>query len=62
MDAGEHLGPVIEARMSEQIADRSRHPGLVVPCAEDDAREPREHDRAGAHCARLEGDVQRAIA
>ena len=46
--------------MAQQIADRARHPRLVIPRAEHHAIEPREHDGARAHRARLERDVQRA--
>jgi hypothetical protein len=60
-DARDDLGTVIEARVAEEVAYRPRHAGLLIPGTEDDAAEPREHDRARTHGAGLERHHQRAV-
>jgi hypothetical protein len=60
-NAGEHLGSVIETRVTEQVAHGSGHSCFLVPSTEHDARDAGEHDRARAHRAGLERHVQRAL-
>src|SRR5439155_5078980 len=59
-DAARHLEPVVQARVAAEIAERSDEARLRVVRAEAEARDPREHDRAGAHRARLERHVESA--
>jgi len=56
----ENFRAMIEARMPQQIGDGASHSRLVVPCAKHHAIHAREQNRAGAHRARLERDIQRA--
>ena len=49
---------MVEPRVAEHVEHASRRAGLRVGRAEDDARHAPEHDRPGAHRARLEGDVE----
>src|ERR1035437_2674546 len=59
-DASLHFRRVIEFWIAQQIPHRPRHPRLLIPCPEPPAIQPREHDRARAHRARLEGHVEGA--
>ena len=43
-----------------RLPERAREPRLRIRRAEHDAVDPREHDGAGAHRARLQRDVERA--
>src|SRR2546423_2960620 len=58
--AGEELRPMIESRMTKQVADRAGHPCLVVPRAEDHPIQTCEPDRTRPHRARPERHVERA--
>lgn len=51
---------MVEPRVAEEVAKRSRHARLVVPRTEYHTVEPREDDRPGTHRAGLQGHVQRA--
>ena len=51
-------GPVVQARLGEDVEHRPGGARLRVGRAVDDARHAREHDRARAHRARLERHVQ----
>ncbi len=51
-------GRWFSARLAEHVEDRAGGTGLGVAGAEDDARDPGQDDRAGAHRAGLEGDVE----
>src|SRR3990170_4896423 len=53
---------VIELWLFEQLRDRDHSARFVVRRAEDDQGHAREHDRAGAHRARLDRHVERAVA
>src|SRR5690348_10241413 len=52
---------MIQLPMADDVTDRTSHAGFLIPRTEYQSIEPREDDRAGAHRARLEGYVQRAI-
>lgn len=52
---------MIQSGMPQQIADRSSHTRLLIPCAEDHPLHARQHDRAGAHCAGFECDIEGAV-
>jgi len=52
---------MIETRMTEQVADGSRHPCFLVPRAEYDSLHSGENYCPGAHCARLQRHVERAV-
>ena len=51
---------VIEARFGKEIDHRAACAGLGIARAKDDPRQARMHDRARAHRARLERDVELA--
>jgi predicted enzyme related to lactoylglutathione lyase len=59
--ASRHGGAVVEPRLRKDVEDRAGRTRLRVGRAEDDARHAREHDRAGAHRARLERDVEHRV-
>ena len=59
-DASRDVQPVVEAGIADEVAERSDESRLRVRSAVDEARQAREDDRARAHRARLERDVQRA--
>ena len=44
----------------QQVPDRPDGTGLVIESAEDDSVDPRADEGPGAHCARLQGDDERA--
>ncbi len=52
---------MIQLRMTKQISHRTGHSRFVVPRAENHSLDARENDRARAHRARLERDVERAV-
>src|SRR5690242_3341203 len=52
---------MVEPRAREQIDDAAAGARLGVVRAEDEAAQPRVHDRPGAHDAGLEGDIEIAI-
>jgi hypothetical protein len=54
------LDAVVQARVLDEVLQRAAHPGLRVARAEDQVGDPGEHDRAGAHRARLQRHVERA--
>src|SRR4051812_26060651 len=60
-DAAGDLGPVVEPRLGEDVEDTARRARLRIGAAVDDAGHAREDDRAGAHGARLERHVERAV-
>ena len=53
------LGLVVQPRVVEDAIERPGRAPLRVRRAEDHAGDAREHQRPGAHRARLEGDVER---
>ena len=52
---------MVQARLGEHVEHAARRPRLRVGRAVDDARHAREHDRAGAHRARLERHVEHGV-
>lgn len=52
---------MVEPGVTENIANRAAHPGLVIPGAKDDAFEAGEDDGTGTHRAGLQSDVEGAI-
>ena len=52
---------MIQTRLAEDIEDAPRGAGLGVGRSVDHAWQPSEHDRAGAHRARLERDVEHGV-
>ena len=54
------LGTVVEPAVADDVPERPDGTGLVVVRPEDEAVHPRQHQRAGAHRARLEGHDQGA--
>ena len=58
--AGHDLGPVVEAAVADHVPERADGAQLVVVRPEDEAVDPGEHEGAGAHRARLEGDDEGA--
>src|SRR3954462_14030905 len=56
-----NLGTVIKPRVAKEITNRSGHAGLVIPCTEYHSTHTSQNQSARAHCARLEGHVQRAV-
>src|SRR4051812_14101656 len=59
--AAGHLRAVVEARLGQHVEDAAGGAGLGVGAAVDDTRHAREDDRARAHRAGLERDVQGAV-
>jgi hypothetical protein len=55
------LGSMIQTRVPNNVGHRTRHPRLLVERTKHEHAHPRQHDRSGAHRARLEGHVQRAV-
>ncbi len=51
-------GAVVQPRLAEHVQDAPACSGLRIARSVDHARHPREHDRAGAHGARLERHVE----
>src|SRR6266508_4189407 len=51
------LWMVIQLRLVEQLRDRDNGSGFVIGRAEHHERHAREHDRAGAHRAGLDRDI-----
>src|SRR5688500_13617311 len=45
----EHFGAVIQARVPNDVANRARHPRLLIPRTEDEHAHPSEDDCARAH-------------
>ena len=60
-NAGTDLWSVIQSRVTKQVVHRASHACLVIPCTKHNAFHSRKNDRAGAHRARFDGDVQRAV-
>src|SRR5699024_5301414 len=58
--AGDELDAVVQPRFAHQVVEGAGGPGLGIHRADDDPSDAGEHDRAGAHRARLEGDHERA--
>ena len=54
------VNPVIEPSVLHEVAQRAGEARLGVGGADDEPVQAGEHDRAGAHRARLEGDIERA--
>src|SRR5207249_5509284 len=59
-DAARHVESMVEARLLQQVPERTGEPRLGVRSAEDNSVRPSEDDGSGAHRARLDGDVDRA--
>ena len=59
--SGHDLGPVIEPQILGHHGERAARARLGIARAVDHSGHAREHDRAGAHVARLEGDVERGL-
>src|SRR5712691_9839122 len=59
--AAEHSSLVIQPSVAGDLVESVTRPGLRVGSAVDDRRNAREHDRAGAHRARFQRDVHRAV-
>ena len=55
------LGAVVEPRLGQHVEHAAGGARLGVGGAEHDARDPGEHDRPGAHRARLERDVEHGV-
>ncbi len=53
-----HLWPMVQRRLAEHVQDAARGAGLRVPGTEDDLGDAGEDDRARAHRAGLERDVE----
>ena len=53
-DAGDHLGPVVEAPVADHVPEAADRAGLVVVGPEDHAGHPGQDRGTGAHRARLE--------
>ena len=56
-----HGGPVVEPRLAEHVEHAAGRAGLRVVRRVDHPRHARQHDRAGAHRARLERHVQHRV-
>jgi len=56
-----HFWTVIQTRVPNNVGHRPGHARLLVERTKDEHAHPRQYDRAGAHRARLERDVQRAV-
>src|SRR5687768_8471224 len=56
-----NLRGVVETRVTQQVADGSRHSCLRIPRAENNATDSGQDHRASTHRARLEGYVKSAI-
>src|SRR5215475_5648592 len=61
LHATSYFETMIQTGVAYEIAERARHPRLVVVGAEHQAPHLGEHDRAGTLRARLERDVQGCV-
>ncbi len=60
-DPGAHLGPVVEGRVVHDVEDGARGSRLGVVGSVDQPLDPGQDDRAGAHGAGLQGDVESGL-
>ncbi len=60
-DAGGHFDFVVEARIGKDFEAGADGAALGVVGAVDEARDAGLNDRAGAHAAGLDGDVERCV-
>src|SRR5690606_36629500 len=60
LDAGDDLDLMVQPLVLRDRVERARRAELLVERAEDEPRQPRQDERAGAHRARFERDVERA--
>ena len=58
-DAPADVDPMVEARVADDVEQRGHGAGLRVVRTEHEPVDPRQHQGAGAHRARLQGDHQR---
>ena len=56
-----HFRAVVEPQILTYVRERAAGAGLGIARPVDQPGDPREHDRAGAHVARLEGHVERGV-
>lgn len=60
-DAADHLGPVRQPAITQQVVQRTGRAGLVIPRTEHDTADACLRDRTRAHEARFEGHDERAV-